>query len=178
MEAVGIVLMSDITDERADARIFDELFAHIGVQNWPLLTDDVRTFFQTATPAAGRYTLDNYHPSDARGDELALNGVAGAASTSAESTLTFEVTGEHLSLMRHLNVRNLRYFSIRSDCTAIAVMDPKRPYGDMTYFYLEMVDALGESLPRDVAGEPAPSPEQIQRLDRLHSEMLFAVRAF
>ncbi len=57
-------------------------------------------------------------------------------------------------------------------------MDPKRPYGDMTYFFIDMAEALGEPVPRDDKGQAVFSSEAEQRYERLHGEMLFAVQAF
>jgi hypothetical protein len=33
-------------------------------------------------------------------------------------------------------------------------MDPKHPYGDMTYIFLDMADALDQAITRDGNGEP------------------------
>jgi hypothetical protein len=60
----------------------------------------------------------------------------------------------------------------------IELMDMKRPYGDMTYYFLDMADALGEPPVRDADDEPEFPPQQTERYLQLHREMLFAAQAF
>jgi hypothetical protein len=58
-------------------------------------------------------------------------------------------------------------------------MDMKRPYGDMTYYFIDMADALDEPLPpRDAHNRLEFTPQQIERYVQLHREMLFAAQAF
>lgn len=79
--------------------------------------------------------------------------------------IDFKLTPEHLKLLKHSN-RNLYGF------------DMKRPYGDMTYYYLDIADALGINVSRDKAGQPEFSEEQFNRFDKLHGEMLFTLQAY
>ena len=61
----------------------------------------------------------------------------------------------------------------------IEIMDAKRPYGDMRYYYIDMAEALGDGpLPRNKDDQPDPTPEQEKRYLDLHRSMLFAVQAF
>lgn len=78
----------------------------------------------------------------------------------------FELSKEHLALIRFMSVR---------DQGGLPYIDPKRPYGDMTYFQLDMAIALDEPLPPD--GEPF-SPEEEARYSGLHQEMLPALLVF
>jgi hypothetical protein len=49
----------------------------------------------------------------------------------------------------------------------------------MTYYFIDMADALGERLPpRDAEDTPQFTPQQINRYVQLHKEMLFAAQAF
>jgi hypothetical protein len=57
-------------------------------------------------------------------------------------------------------------------------MDPKRPYGDMTYFFIDMAAALGRPVIRDGKGDPQFSHQEIKEYQRLHGEMLWAITAF
>jgi hypothetical protein len=89
----------------------------------------------------------------------------------AERVFTFTVTDEHLKLLRHLNTREWQGI--------VELMDMKRPYGDMTYYFIDMATALGEPPPpRDADDEPEFTPQQIERYLQLHREMLFAAQAF
>lgn len=60
----------------------------------------------------------------------------------------------------------------------IEIMDPKRPYGDMTYFFIDMAAALGRPITRDRDGHPDFSAQEKKDYQRLHGEMLWAVAAF
>ncbi len=80
------------------------------------------------------------------------------------------VSPEHLSLLRGMNTRALG--------RAVMLMDSKRPYGDMSYFYIDMARTLGEPVPLDASGRASFLPEVIARYDELHGQMLGVVRVF
>jgi len=82
----------------------------------------------------------------------------------ATLTFPFQVTEDHLKLIAHAN---FDFFGF----------DLKRPYGDMTYYWLDIADALGVAIPPRTADGYAFTPEQIARFDRLHGEMLFTFQA-
>jgi len=71
------------------------------------------------------------------------------------------VTAAHLALLRNANWQ-------------CGMVDPKRPYGDMTYFEIDMARILGIPL----AADGKPSPDDQRRLDQLHDETLPALAAF
>ncbi len=77
----------------------------------------------------------------------------------------FELTNEHIALIRILSVRE----------GVLPYIDPKRPYGSMTYFELDMAAALGMPLPENGAKFPE---EEEQHLHKLHFEMLPALHVF
>src|SRR6202521_4028724 len=95
----------------------------------------------------------------------------------ATPTFRFEVTADHLKLFARARFKD-RGFNV------------KRPYGDMTYYELDMADALGVKLPERTGNEGVSgkvyvadvsadfTPEEIARFDRLHGEMLFTFQAF
>jgi hypothetical protein len=83
-------------------------------------------------------------------------------------TITFELTAEHLRLLRALRVDWL-------ERNSLAGINFKRPYGDMTYFELDMADILGVPVHRDEQQQPLFSDEQLRYFHRLHAEMLFAL---
>lgn len=80
------------------------------------------------------------------------------------------VTSEHLLLLRSMNTRVLG--------RAVMLMDSKRPYGDMSHFYIDLARALGEPVPLDASGRVSFPPEVIARYDELHGQMLGVVRVF
>lgn len=81
----------------------------------------------------------------------------------AGDTIDFDLTAEHLKLVRRANIEGL-------------FVDPKRPYGDMTYFEIDMADALGIPVPRKSDGSPDFSKEQMDHFARLHTDMLPALQ--
>jgi hypothetical protein len=180
-EAGGILLMGDLDDQDANQAIFQRLLALFpeleasGDGKWTTLADELCKlaihFFETYHLPPGAYELDNYHRALAKNGELQLNSWDSAAiKLPWEDKFTFVVTSEHVTLMRNLNTRTWEGL--------VELMDLKRPYGDMTYFYIDMAEALGEPVPRDDEGQAVFSPEAEQRYEKLHGEMLFAVQAF
>ena len=176
MEAGGMLLLPS-TDEAKTATFFKDLAARMPPPGrekdlYDTLSEEVSAFFDTADIEPGVYRLDNYHR------EYAVDGKIRFDSDGHEDTplpegesFDFTVTRDHLKLLRHLNTR--------SWYNNIELMDPKRPYGDMTYFYLDVSDALGEQRPpRDADNRPAYTKEQIERFLKLHREMLFCAQAF
>lgn len=108
-------------------------------------------FITEAHLEPGRYALAE--PTDASGED---EGVT--------------VSPEHLALLRRMNTRVLDY--------TVMLMDSKRPYGDMSHFYIDMARALGEPVPLNENGYAAFMPEVIARYDELHSQMPRVVRVF
>jgi hypothetical protein len=77
--------------------------------------------------------------------------------------IDFELTEEHIKLLRHLNLRGL-------------LVDPKRPYGDMTFFEIDMADALGIPFHLAADGKPSFTKAQMDHFGKLHTEMLQALQ--
>jgi hypothetical protein len=147
-EAGGIILMGDVNDEEANRAVFDNILALFpaiaagGDDKWENLADELckiaHHFLQTYRLAPGPYELDNYHRALAQDGELQLNQWnSPPIKVPPEDRFTFVVTSEHLTLMRNVNTRTWENF--------VELMDLKRPYGDMTYFYIDMADALGRA---------------------------------
>jgi len=181
LESGGIALLCTSfmveLDQQEDERFFKALAARVPelAQIVPaeqpaalvrILVGDVEAFLQAGKLAPGPYQLDNYHLDDAPDGKLDVNFDGDPPiELPAERIFTFTVTDEHLKLLRHLYTREWD--------GRIVLMNPKRPYGDMTYYFYDMADALGEPAPPD--DETGP---QIERYMRLHREMLFAAQAF
>jgi hypothetical protein len=137
-----------------------------------LVSPEIRAFFQEAKLDPGTYRLENYHREYATNGKIPFdsNGDDGTPVPSGQN-FDFTVTQEHLKLLRNLNTRDWDAY--------IEAMDPKRPYGDMTYYFIDMSFALGEPAPpRDAKGNVQFTKEQTDRFEKLHREMLFAVQAF
>lgn len=82
-----------------------------------------------------------------------------------EPTLSFAFTHEHARLIRGASYRGLS-------------IDSKRPYGDMTSFFIDMADLLDMPFTRDARGTPQFSDAQIAHFTQLHHDMLFALTVF
>jgi len=146
----GLKLSSPPSD--ADRRRIDELMRE--------LPQALAQLVQRASLQPGTYSYRNPLVGSLQGAR-APDGAEGKA---AES-VTFDYTPDHAKLLRHANWRGL-------------FMDPKRPYGEMTFFELDMAEILGESVPRAQDGAPSFAPGQQERYDRLHAQMLEALQVF
>jgi len=180
IEVGGIFLVPGTDDDENDA-FFRALAARVpltaGVpdhrqlsKRLDILADDVAAFLSAAKLTPGPYRIDNYHLELAEDGKLpySFSFDEPPIELPLERTFLFTVTEEHLKLLRHLNT------GARDDPPLIELMDVKRPYGYMTYHFLDMAEALGEPEPRDADF----TPQQIERYSRLHREMLFAAQAF
>ena len=83
------------------------------------------------------------------------------ATLATSAVVSFAFTAQHAALLRGADWRQL-------------AMNPKRPYGDMTCFELDMARILGEPGPR--TGPARLSAEQERRLQALHAETLPALQ--
>jgi hypothetical protein len=125
-----------------------------------LLSNDARNFFKRAVLAPGPYELDNYHLDYARDGYLDFSACDEALTKlPIGPSFTFELTADHLKLMRHLNTRDWQ--------GQIEAMDPKRPYGNNGNYCADMAAALGND-----------PPLKDEHYRELHREMLFAIQAF
>ncbi len=85
------------------------------------------------------------------------------AALAKEKLVTFTLTDQHVALLRQAQWQGL-------------FMNSKRPYGDMTYFELDMADILGEHPAKTANGTFSEKDEQ--RLWKLHVETLSALQLF
>ncbi len=88
-------------------------------------------------------------------------------------SITFDVTEEHIKLLKKSNARWLHYWEL-------AGIDSKRPYGDMTCFYLDMANILEIEIPtKDTKScEDSFSREQIKAFYKLHQEMFYMLQTY
>jgi hypothetical protein len=182
-EAGGIYLATR-GDADANARIFNEFLRRVPEtaaakemrDRWAILQnlmiDDLIAFFATAKLPLGHHELENYHLAEAVDGKLAFDMHGHAPIELPPSPrFSFVVTDEHLRLIPRMNTRMWQ--------NVIEIMDAKRPYGDMSNYYVDMADALGEGpLPRDHDNELQLTRMQEDRYLDLHRSMLFAVQAF
>ncbi|MBX9722107.1 MAG: hypothetical protein K2X81_11975, partial [Candidatus Obscuribacterales bacterium] len=131
-----------------------------------ILGDVLVLFLEHATISPGLYTIKNTMIDDFPDGKFLLNSDGALAVDIPKSrTMPFVLTADHLSLLQHV--------SWTASC-----VDPKRPYGDMTCYYIDMANILGVPFNRDGEGRPLFSSDQIRRFDKLHGEMVFALQTF
>jgi hypothetical protein len=111
-------------------------------------------FLERATLAPGTYSYADRMPSDPSQPR---------AERAEPETLAF--TAAHAKLLKALRWNGL--FS-----------NFKRPYGDMTYYAIDMAAELGEPMRQDAKGRPLFTPAEEARYDRLHQEMRPALQVF
>jgi hypothetical protein len=176
-EAGGVYLLGSL-DEKENNHIFEPVLGPMEGESDKVqrdkvnkLADAIGHFFETAQLKPGSYELDNYHLDYATRGKLAFDADGHPATVLATGKrFRFTVTDTHLKLIRHLNTRSWHGI--------VELMDPKRPYGDFTYYYADMADALGEPVGHNAAGEVNLPPAAVERYIRLHRDMLFAIQAF
>ncbi len=120
-------------------------------------------FLSSATVKAGKYLLKNTIIDDYPAGKFNIN-IDGSGDYEFGKSLTFDfdLTEDHVKLLR---VAAWKYWCI----------DPKRPYGDMTYFYIDIANAIGLPFERTPDGKPNIAKRELKRMDRLHAEMVFAM---
>ena len=125
----------------ADKRRIDQLLGE--------MPEAFERLMARGTLAPGKYRYDNPLAEIAWAKNILPDELAHLAK---DKTVTFEFTERHAKLLR-----SARWWGL--------MMNPKRPYGDMTSFERDMADILGE--PLDEA-----------RLWKLHAEMLPALQVY
>lgn len=94
----------------------------------------------------------------------------------------FRLRPEHLLLLRSAHWRVVNAASIDevlaegADLWPMPYVDGKRPYGNFTYYQLEMAERLGEPYARAPDGKALPDRAKDARLEGLHLETLAALQ--
>jgi len=179
VESGGIAFIADLDEEKNNevfARVFPD-FSEMDPSSKATrdICTTIETFFRTAVLPPGEYHLENYHRLYAHGNTIQFDSNGNPPIDIPEGkSFVFTVTEDHIRLIRHISFGCWR--GIRDG--VIELMDYKRPYGDMTYYDIDMADALGETIPNDEQRNSIESDDQHSRYLRLHGQMLFAVQAF
>ncbi|MDI7183351.1 hypothetical protein [Leptospira santarosai] len=90
-----------------------------------------------------------------------------------KDSITFTVTEKHIQLLKKSNARWLNYWELPG-------IDSKRPYGNMTCFYLDMADIFEIEIPteEDKSCRDSFSKEQIETFDKFHLEMFYTLQTY
>ncbi|WP_232629712.1 hypothetical protein [Methylobacterium sp. Leaf118] len=133
------------------------------------LGDALAVFLQSAVLKPGRY---QYHNPLAKLEPSGTFDVfRDDATGETPEHITFEITEEHLRLLPRLSLE-------WNEDEGVPAVDPKRPYGQMTWYTVEMAAHLGEPPPKDADGRAILSDAEEERLMRLHREMQPAMQIF
>ncbi|WP_175971125.1 hypothetical protein [Burkholderia sp. BCC0322] len=95
----------------------------------------------------------------------------------------FEFRAEHLAILQGTIWRTLDDYSIDAvlemdDFWPLSYIDGKRPYGECTYFQIDMAELLGEPYQFDDVRNLIEDAEKDARLERLHYETRAALQIF
>lgn len=95
----------------------------------------------------------------------------------------FDLRQEHLTLLKGsqwniVNSDNIDEVLAGDEYWPMPDIDGKRPYGDMSYYPIDMANLLGQPYQFDAHGDRIEDPAKDQRLEQLHGEMLAALQVF
>lgn len=146
----------------------------------------LRVALRQGTIRPGAYVLKNIDPKSAidRINKLRsmMPGKPPPVTAGFAPDGRFELTEDHVKLLRAISVRWAYDEAIEAMAEGdwpAARIDAKRPYGDRSYFTMDMAEALGAKLETGADGKlMPPAAAEDARLMTLHAEMLGALQAF
>lgn len=130
-------------------------------------------FLSFAELAPGQYTYANPLP-DAGYEETTVFISSDSEKTMPipmEKTIAFDFTQSHAKLIKACNGRWLDYYYRPG-------INSKRPYGDRTYYPLDMADILGLDYPLNSEGYKELPESKVDELKAMHREMWQALQTF
>lgn len=108
---------------------------------------------------------------------------AHASTLGVEADGRFDLRAEHLALLRAANWRAVDEQDAREilgietpELWPMPAIDGKRPYGDMSFYQLDMAAILGEPFAHDANGRVVVDEAKAARLARLHGQTLVALQ--
>lgn len=117
-------------------------------------------------------------PHPLKGRRSWLDGLTGDGDPPPPETIEIRFEETHRKLLDRAHLRWTNWPEEEADDGLVPTpgIDPKRPYGDRTYFTLDMAEILGMPIRAD-EGEPM-TEEQQKHLVALHHEMKHALQVF
>lgn len=145
------------------------------------LVPALRVFMNTAQLAAGTYKLSNMDAATLKDSQRGLEGADALFAIGPD--MTMDVADDDIALLRNAQwewaAEDDMFVALQKDNIAGPTVDPKRPYGEMTYFDLDMHRILGWPVEtRTESGHIGISEEQAAEATRLHFRQLGAMQAF
>jgi hypothetical protein len=124
-------------------------------------------YLQVADLRAGRYSYPNYLCT--KGNNITIDILLDIDPSQAKNqVITFDFTEQHKMLLQAASIRWHEWDEEDEGLYPTPGIDPKRPYGDRTYYELDMADALG----MDYSEKLDPY------FQKLHFEMQSALQVF
>lgn len=141
----------------------------------------LRTLLRHGTLAPGKYTPRPLPPGANDMGSLGIDLSPSEKGIAADGS--FDFTDEHRTLLKSLTVDWPNEYDIEdraaADAQPAAMGDGKRPYGDMSYFFLDMISALGLPAPQRTADDGVEISDTLKaKLQALHYQMLPGVQVF
>lgn len=146
---------------RIVARLWDHFF--LSVERKSELEASFQIFLAFAELAPGRYAVARDDVADYRPNV--------EDSFRVRLQQEFQFTDQHLKLLNHAR-------GTWDDFYNTLIINPKRPYGDLTYFELDMAEVLGISLERDAKGDRKIAKAQQATFDALFKDLPLSLRIF
>jgi hypothetical protein len=128
-------------------------------------------FLKFGKIAAGKYVIPNTVRHHYQQPVIRADVEGNSIEIPQNEPIEFELTEQHIKLLHAANAAALVYFGA-------AGINSRKPYGNMTYFEIDMAHILGRPVYRDQNGSPSFTEEEIEFFRKLHHEMLFAMPAF
>jgi hypothetical protein len=106
-----------------------------------------------------------------------------AYKSGVDATGMFDFGQEHLALLKGSNWNivdsdNIDEVLDGDTFWPMPDIDGKRPYGDMSYYPIDMARLLGQPYQTDASGDMIEDPDKDARLEELHTHMLAALQVF
>lgn len=144
-------------------------------------TTQLMDFFERGALQPGTYALRNVPVETLRKQMAWLNADDAALGLTADGKVL--VTPDHITLLRRMVWEWPNEYDVEGAVDhgvwPMPVVDPKRPYGAMTYFQLDIHEALGwPVLKKNDDGYIALTDEQDEKAVRLHFQMLAVAQVF
>lgn len=147
------------------------------------ITVALRIFLARGKISPGDYQIKNL-PLDVLRQDMSGYGADGGLTDDQLSLLPdgqFRLTDEHITLARGMPVEWSNEYDneerLDFEQYPAAAFDPKRPYGDFSWFQVDMARLLNLLPPRNSDGAPGELPQELEeRLACLHWQMLGAIQ--
>lgn len=161
-----------------DGPVLAEAMATLGTDDPALATRTLAElglllpdFIQACAVAPGRYAIPD-----------ALRNYFSAADTGMDADGHFELKQEHLTLLKAAQWCTADGDMINAmlaedpDIWPLPYVDCKRPYGDCSYYQIDMAELLGQPYEFDEDDDVVEDADKDERLERLHMETLAALQ--